>query len=410
MTEDNLNDHKLRHINPQGLLRLMSLLAVISIIVIITGASIGIYKVFHQHIIRGAEEEAVNLSELILAHEGKNLTGPAQKDILSITPQNIGRLDRRLRSFLHPFNIVKIKIYAPDRRIIYSTDHSIIGHIDDNNLRLENALAGLNDSKLEYKDTVIDLAEEEKFDMDVVETYVPIRSDQGEILGVFEIYTDVTRYRDEINRGVVTSALLLTLILSVVCGVSFLIVRKGTNQLRLAQEKLRHLATVDQLTGAFNRAEILLRARKETSRLRRAGERSSANAIALIMLDLDRFKNINDTYGHHAGDLVLRQMTRRIKIELRDYDLFGRYGGEEFLAVLPETNLAAGLATAERIRQAVGKTPFDIEGKSLPVTISLGVAVIASDAVDLTSALKEADEAMYQAKNSGRNRVGNLKG
>ncbi|WP_432823584.1 GGDEF domain-containing protein [Trichloromonas sp.] len=405
MTEEKPADHELSHIDPQGLLRLMSLVAVISIIVIITVASFGIYEVFQRHIIRGAEDDAVSLSELILAHERKNLSGPAQKDALSITPQNISRLDRRFRSFLKPFNIVKIKIYDRERRIIYSTDPSIIGHIDDTNPRLDNALAGHNDSKLENKESVIDLAEEQQIDVDVVETYVPIRSAQGDVIGCFEIYADVTRYRGEINGGVITSALLLTLILAAVCGASYLVVRKGTNQLRLAQDRLRHLATIDPLTGAFNRGEILSRARKETSRLRRSGEQTPSRSIALVMLDLDRFKNINDTLGHIAGDLVLRQVTRRIKLELRDYDLFGRYGGEEFLAILPATNLSSAVSVAERMRRAVGDTPLDIEGQSLQVTVSLGVAVISGEALDLTGALKEADEALYRAKNAGRNRV-----
>jgi diguanylate cyclase (GGDEF)-like protein len=405
MTGDKQTEPDLKRINPADLLRLMTLVACISIIIIITVASFGIYEVFQQHIIRGAEEDAVSLSELILAHEGKNLAGARHQDRLSIPAQNLGRLDRKFRSFLQPFNIIKIKIYDRDRRIIYSTDPSIIGRVDESNPRLENALAGQNDSKLETKETVTDLAEEQQIDVDVVESYVPIRFDQGEVLGCFEIYTDVSRYHGAINRGVLTSALLLTLILAVVFGASFLVVRKGTRQLHQAQDSLRHMATIDPLTGAFNRGEIMARARKETSRLRRCSERTASNTIALIMLDLDRFKNVNDKFGHLAGDLVLRQTTRRIKIELRDYDLFGRYGGEEFLAVLPATDLAAAITVAERMRRAVGDTPFDIEGKSLPVTISLGVSVIASDAIDLTGALKQADEALYQAKNSGRNRV-----
>ena len=144
--------------------------------------------------------------------------------------------------------------------------------------------------------------------------------------------------------------------------------RKGAKQVREAKEELKHMANTDPLTGIFNRGAILARARKETSRLRRAIKRTPDNAIGLILLDLDRFKLINDRYGYPTGDLVLRQLTRRIKIELRDYDLFGRFGGEEFLAVLPATDLASAVIVAERMLRCVVETPFDVGGKNLSIT------------------------------------------
>ncbi|MEJ2199815.1 MAG: GGDEF domain-containing protein [Desulfuromonadaceae bacterium] len=405
MTSNKQMDPEPSHLNPQGLLRLMTLVAGISILIIISAASFGIYKVFQYHIIRGAEKDAVRLSQLILAYEGKCLTDSDSRQMLSITPQDIAPLDLRFRAFLHPFGIVKIKIYDLEHRIIYSTDKSIIGHLDPNNQRLQRALTGVNDSKLEYKETVIDLAEEAQIDVDVVETYVPIRSEQGAILGCFEIYANVTHYREEINRGVITSALLLTLILGCVFGASFMLLRKSTYQLRQAQDRLRRMAITDPLTGAFTRREILTLARKEISRLNRAGDPTTVSPIALVMIDLDHFKNINDKFGHISGDQVLHQATRRIKLELRDYDLFGRYGGEEFLAVLPATDLDSALSVAERMRKAVCELPFDVGGRSLPITVSMGVSIIQGDAGDLLDALRRADEALYRAKKSGRNRV-----
>ena len=405
MKEDNLTDPSSPRINPGGLLKLLSLVAAVSMLIILSLTSYGIYRVFTHQVIQSAEEDAVKLSHLIMAHEGKGLIGSAQKEGVKIPPAKREHLDRRFRTFLKPFDIVKIKIYNLERKIIYSTDSTIIGHVDDNNPRLENGLAGNNDSKLEKKETVIDLAEEEKIDVDVVETYVPILDAQQQVMGCFELYLDVSRYRHEIYRAVVAATVILGLILLVVFGASFLVVRQGTNQLREAQEHLKRLASTDPLTGAFNRGEILARARKEASRLRRMSERVPENSIALVMIDIDRFKLINDRHGHLAGDLVLRQMTRRIKIELRDYDLFGRYGGEEFLVVLPSTDRISAVTVAERMRRAVCDTPFDIEGQGLPVSVSLGVSVVSSEALDLTGALKEADEALYRAKNAGRNQV-----
>jgi len=405
MKEENPTDSAVPQLNPGGLLKLLSLVTVISMLVILSLTSYGIYRVLTYQVIHSAEEDAVKLSQLIMAHEGKNLVSFAQKKGVVITPAKLEHIDRRLRTFLKPFGIVKIKVYDQNRKIIYSTDASIIGRVDSNNPRLENAFAGNNDSKLESKETVTDLADEEKINVDVVETYVPIFDDEHQILGCFELYLDVSRYRQEIYGAVAASTGLLALILLVVFGASYLVVRQGSRQLQDAQEQLRRMATTDNLTGAFNRNEILTRARKEISRLRRMSDRMPEHSVALIMFDIDRFKLINDRYGHLAGDLVLRQITRRIKIELRDYDLFGRFGGEEFLAVLPSTDRNAAAVAAERMRKAIGDTPFDVEGQSLPVTISLGVSVIGGDALDLTGAIKEADEALYNAKNAGRNQV-----
>jgi len=393
-------------LNPDGLPRLMLAVAVISLLAILSLTSYGIYRVFTWQVVQSAEEDAVNLAEAILATEGKLMLGKTgHREHLSISRQNLDRVDHRLRAFCAPFDIVKIKIYSLDRTIIYSTDPTVIGQVDPNNARLENALAGNYDSRLKRGESPSDLAGEAQFNRDVVETYVPVRDDQRRILGCFEVYRDVTRYRGEIERGVLASTGILGLILTAVFVAAFLVVRQGVRQVRNAQERLAQMASIDPLTGAFNRTEILSRVRKEASRLRRTLDRTPDHAIALVMIDLDRFKAINDRYGHLTGDLVLRQVVRRIKLELRDYDLFGRYGGEEFLAVLPGTEHAAALAVAERMRRAVGNTPLDIEGQSLPITISLGVAVLAGEILDLTGALQQAETALAKAKQSGRDRV-----
>ena len=388
-------------LDPNGLMRLMSWVTVLSLLVILSLAGYGIHRVFTAHVIHNAEETAVRLSEL-LSGEGRLLLDKSGH--LTLSAPNRERLDHRLRTLSAPFDVVKIKIYDATGKILYSTDPGIIGQIDSGNPRLAKALAGQVDSRLESRETVLDLADEQQFDVDVVETYVPILDDH-QIAGCFELYMDVTRYREEIRRGVLASTGLLALILVSVFTAAFLVVRRGVLQLRQAQEQLTQLTSIDPLTGAFNRGEILNRARKEASRLRRAMNQSPDQAIALVMVDIDRFKAINDRHGYLVGDTVLRQVVRRIKIELRDYDLFGRYGGEEFLAILPGSDLPAALAVAERMRQAVGETPLDVEGQSLPVTISLGVAILAGDVLDLTGTLQRADEALSRAKSTGRNRV-----
>ena len=128
--------------------------------------------------------------------------------------------------------------------------------------------------------------------------------------------------------------------------------------------------------------------------------------MSVIMLDIDFFKKINDRYGHNAGDAVLKELIRRVLAELRSYDTFGRYGGDEFLILLPGSFMYEVLAVAERIHKAIRNTPFDSTSANLPVTASLGVAEF--DFKENSDALVgRADAALYKAKSNGRDRVEN---
>lgn len=170
-------------------------------------------------------------------------------------------------------------------------------------------------------------------------------------------------------------------------------------------EILKH-ATLDALTGFNNRRQLEERIKQEVS----SAKRQKRNLCA-IMTDVDFFKSANDTYGHAVGDLVLKTIARVIKMQLRDYDIAGRYGGEEFSIILPYTKLSEAQMVAERLRKAVEKTKIDISKvnsdvteKNIGVTISLGVAEYSTDD-DENTLLQKADKALYKAKENGRNRV-----
>lgn len=170
-------------------------------------------------------------------------------------------------------------------------------------------------------------------------------------------------------------------------------------------EILKH-ATLDALTGFNNRRQLEERIKQEVS----SAKRQKRNLCA-IMTDVDFFKSANDTYGHAVGDLVLKTIARVIKMQLRDYDIAGRYGGEEFSIILPYTKLSEAQMVAERLRKAVEKTKIDISKvnsdvteKNIGVTISLGVAEYSPDD-DENTLLQKADKALYKAKENGRNRV-----
>lgn len=168
-----------------------------------------------------------------------------------------------------------------------------------------------------------------------------------------------------------------------------------------AREELRVQATHDPLTGLCNHAEILGRLRVEVERARRQG-----TPVGVVMADLDYFKRINDTYGHPAGDTVLREVARRFRSAVRPYDSVGRYGGEEFMVVFPGCNSAAAVQQAERLRMSIREEPIALAGKSVAVTLSLGVAAAADPGSwDSESLLRLADTALYRAKAGGRDRV-----
>jgi two-component system, cell cycle response regulator len=166
------------------------------------------------------------------------------------------------------------------------------------------------------------------------------------------------------------------------------------------REELHFQATHDALTGIWNRRAILDMMRREFE----IAARSNCG-IGVIMLDVDHFKHVNDTFGHLAGDAVLKEVANRIQQVIRSYDLAGRYGGEEFLVVLPDCDRERIQNCAERIRSAIADHPILAEGLSLAVTVSAGTTVLDPMRGTERDALAEADTALYRAKNAGRNRV-----
>jgi len=179
--------------------------------------------------------------------------------------------------------------------------------------------------------------------------------------------------------------------------------RHAAIALRNAQRHsaVAHAAQTDALTGIYNRGALMERLERELSRSARY-----ERPLAVIFFDLDRFKNINDTYGHQFGDRVLRELARIATRAVRNIDLVGRYGGEEFVAVLPETDGAQARIVAERLRTAVMRQRFDLpSGAEVSVSISAGIAVFPDSGTTLDALLRAADTALYAAKSGGRNQV-----
>lgn len=191
------------------------------------------------------------------------------------------------------------------------------------------------------------------------------------------------------------AVVLLTLLIE-----ALLIFRPMVLRISAYTRTLMTLATFDPLTQALNRRSFNDRAAAELARARRYGR-----TTAILLLDADRFKAVNDTHGHAAGDAVLQALSGAVASLLRPSDLFGRLGGEEFGVLLAETGGPGAMLAAERIRQAIADLRVQTSEGPLTFTISIGVAEVASDEATVQAAMARADQALYQAKAAGRNRV-----
>ncbi|MEH6650000.1 MAG: PAS domain S-box protein [Motiliproteus sp.] len=170
---------------------------------------------------------------------------------------------------------------------------------------------------------------------------------------------------------------------------------------RKAEQALRRLATTDALTGLLNRRASTLAFEQELLLCKRLPAHSSV----LLLMDIDYFKRVNDRYGHAVGDLALQHLSSLVEATRREIDMAGRWGGEEFVLMLPGTDLDGGRVYAERLRQQLAQTPLVLPEATLSLTVSVGVAMLAAEDPSFDASLARADRAMYQAKNNGRNSV-----
>lgn len=170
-----------------------------------------------------------------------------------------------------------------------------------------------------------------------------------------------------------------------------------------AREEMRYRAMHDSLTGLLNRGVILELLQRELQRGRRAQQPAS---ITVLLADIDHFKQVNDTFGHAAGDAALRKVAKHLTESVRNYDAVSRYGGEEFLMVLPDCEAKSGCERAEHIRHALELSPANVGEAKIPLTMSVGVANSADwPGLEAEALIRKADEALYRAKADGRNRV-----
>jgi len=223
----------------------------------------------------------------------------------------------------------------------------------------------------------------------------------GDIRGGISFTYDTEEVQAKLRTNLYLVSSLALLTTGLLMGLVVLFFRQLVKKLAEARRLLETLATTDSLTGLYNRRQIMARLEEECERIQRGGI-----GLSCIMLDVDHFKQVNDTHGHQQGDEVLKMIARQARASLRAYDVVGRYGGEEFIVLLPETDLETAQAVAERLRLAIQASAIlkTATGQPQPTTVSLGLTQWRSgDTVD--ALIHRADEALYRAKANGRNRI-----
>jgi two-component system, cell cycle response regulator len=165
-------------------------------------------------------------------------------------------------------------------------------------------------------------------------------------------------------------------------------------------EEIYRMTIFDGLMQVYNRRYLYEALEREIIRARRHGR-----DLSIVMFDIDHFKQVNDRFGHLAGDFVLKELARVVQSRIRRDEVFARYGGEEFSLVLPETNVEGGAALAETLRRKISEHPFTFQNEMIPVTVSMGIAMLTENDRGSVELIQRADEKLYEAKRSGRNRV-----
>jgi diguanylate cyclase (GGDEF)-like protein len=328
---------------------------------------------------------------------------PRSREALLADPAQAG-LQATVKEQMHGLPIAKIKIYNIAGLTVFSTDEKQVGEDKSGNAGLRAALGGAVSSQITFRER-FDAFEGVLNNRNLIASYVPIRPAPGApVEGVFEVYSDVTELLEEQTRAqwqvaaiVVGLLTLLYLFLSLVVRKADRIIAAQVEERAAREAQVRHQAYHDALTGLPNRAYFGERLAETLALAAR-----HRHTCGLMFIDLDRFKIVNDSLGHEAGDLLLKVVSARISESLRGSDLLFRMGGDEFTVILPEIEAPEDAAfVARRVMDAMA-LPVPVHEHELTVGATIGIAVYPGDGDTGEALLKNADAAMYAAKEAGR--------
>jgi diguanylate cyclase (GGDEF)-like protein len=218
----------------------------------------------------------------------------------------------------------------------------------------------------------------------------------GDVRGGISISLDIEELENKIRQNTMTIVMAGIISTLILLGLIYYLMSRLIRRFEEAKQMIEKIAITDQLTEVFNRRHIMSRLEEEFEQVKRLKK-----SVSCIMADIDNFKHINDTYGHLVGDKVLKAISHGIRNTIRAYDILGRYGGEEFLIIMPDTTLEAATGLAERIRIHVKEEKVN----DAVVTLSLGVVSIEESDRSLDDIIRRADQNLYRAKKTGKDRV-----
>ncbi len=301
-----------------------------------------------------------------------------------LSPEAVNALDDLLRAGYDDGTIVSIEVQNSDGLIVYSNNRPQIGKVRERD-GFQRALAG---------QTVTEVAkrmDEHPARETLIETHAPLRLHGAGAPpdGVFEIYTRYAPVAAVISHDTTRLYLVLGIGLLIFYALLFRIMLKASQRLRRQADENEHQARHDSLTELPNRAWFYA----QTTELLHSRRGSSA----VMVMDLDRFKEVNDTLGHHSGDQLLRAAAARIRRAVRESDVVARVGGDEFAVVLPDATRAMAAEIAHRVRDTL-EEEFSVSGATVDIDASIGIAIHPDDAEDVDTLLQRADLAMYKAK------------
>ena len=298
-------------------------------------------------------------------------------------PLRAARLNRLLDDELRGENVVRVKLWNRQGEVVYSNDPASIG----DRAEIDGDLAAALDN---HVIAGIEEGREGSRHGDMIEVYVPLRLGEGAVAGAFEVYLPYSAVAAEGEKKLRRTGFILLNGLVLLWAALFRIMAGASRRLRNQAEENRKLAREDGLTGLANRTSFTELADEALAR--------RPEHAAVLLLDLDRFKDLNDSLGHHAGDLLLREIGPRLQSALPEGSVFARLGGDEFAALLaPLDDPAQASEAAARVRHALER-PVEIEGIAIAAEGSVGIAHYPEDGRDIATLLQRADVAMYEAK------------
>jgi diguanylate cyclase (GGDEF)-like protein len=307
----------------------------------------------------------------------------------------VRELDRQLRARSATQDLARIKIWNTQDRVIYSDDHGLIGRTIPPSDDLRDALAGEpHKAEVVTPSSRTETASEVGLGQ-LVEVYVPLRfTAVGPPAGAFEIYLSYKPIAATISHDKRMIAVLVFCGLALLWAILFRIVARAARTLRRQAEQNHDLARYDQLTGLPNRTLFI---EHVSGALARQGRSAQAKEVAVLLVDLEGFKEINDTLGHANGDVVLREVARRLRAELTPETVVARLGGDEYGILHPQASVSRALSIAARAQSSL-EWPIEVEGVALNVEASVGLAVVPDHAEDFDTLLQRADVALGRAK------------